>query len=122
MAARARQSPASEVQESRQQINFEEAMAELESIVHAMEEDRLPLEELVSRYERGMNLLRICREQIEAARQRIEIVAAGPAGQAALKPFSPEGAASSGPQPDEPPPRTGPPSAPEEDPDEIRLF
>jgi exodeoxyribonuclease VII small subunit len=42
-------------------VSFEEAMGELEDIVHALESEPLPLEDLVGRYERGMNLLRQCR-------------------------------------------------------------
>lgn len=52
--------------------NFEEAMRELEDIVHALESEPLPLDDLVGKYERGMNLLRQCREQIDSAQLRIE--------------------------------------------------
>ena len=40
--------------------SFELALAELEEIVAAMEEEQLPLEELVSRYEKGSKLLARC--------------------------------------------------------------
>lgn len=52
--------------------NFEEAMRELENIVHALESEPLPLDDLVGKYERGMNLLRQCRQQIDSAQLRIE--------------------------------------------------
>lgn len=56
--------------------SFEEAMGALEAIVNSLETERLPLEEMVSAYERGVNLLRTCRSRIEAARQRVELITA----------------------------------------------
>ncbi len=51
-------------------------MDSLESIVSSLEGERLPLEEMVQGYERGVKLLRICRSRIETARQRVEIITA----------------------------------------------
>ena len=52
--------------------SFEEAMARLDEIVAGMEEERLPLEDMVSSYEEGARLLKLCRQRIETARQRVE--------------------------------------------------
>ena len=41
-------------------VSFEQAMSELEEIVHVLEDSQLPLEELVEKYERGAGLLRVC--------------------------------------------------------------
>jgi exodeoxyribonuclease VII small subunit len=62
--------------------SFEEAMGALEAIVQSLETERLPLEEMVSAYERGVNLLRTCRSRIEAARQRVELITADLEGRA----------------------------------------
>ena len=56
---------------------FEEALAELESLVEAMESDQLPLEELVAHYEKGAGLLQHCEEVLAAARKRIELIEVG---------------------------------------------
>ena len=107
-------------------------MESLDSIVASLEGDRLPLEEMVSSYERGMKLLRVCRNRIETARQRVELITAdlegkGPATlsefNALEAPETPQGAT------DEPPKRavrkkgaTPEPPAGGDNPAEIRLF
>jgi exodeoxyribonuclease VII small subunit len=53
---------------------FEEALAELESVVEAMEEEQLPLEDLVSHYERGSALLKRCETVLKSARDRLELI------------------------------------------------
>ncbi|RYD25926.1 MAG: exodeoxyribonuclease VII small subunit, partial [Verrucomicrobiaceae bacterium] len=69
-------------------VSFEEAMGELEDIVHALESEPLPLEDLVGRYERGMNLLRQCRRQIDSAQLRIEQITQRGDDAVAVTPFS----------------------------------
>src|SRR5688572_33363150 len=54
--------------------SFEEALAELEEIVAAMEEEQLPLEELVSRYEKGSKLLARCETVLASARKRLQTI------------------------------------------------
>lgn len=51
-------------------------MESLDAIVASLEGERLPLEEMVASYERGMKLLRVCRSRIETARQRVELISA----------------------------------------------
>lgn len=46
-----------------------------------------PLETLIDRYEEGMNLLRTCRERLDAAEKRIEIIGRDARGNAVLEPF-----------------------------------
>jgi exodeoxyribonuclease VII small subunit len=53
-------------------LKFEDAIERLEDIVRRMEEDHVPLDELLRDYEAGTRLLRVCRDRIEAARARIE--------------------------------------------------
>ena len=120
---------------SPEELSFEDAMESLDSIVASLEGERLPLEEMVSSYERGMKLLRVCRNRIETARQRVEVITAEFEGrtQASLSEFSspesvtPESsAAPAEEQPKRQPRKKSPPSEPApdqgEDSGEIRLF
>ena len=69
------------------ELNFESAMDRLEKIVEQMESGKLPLEDLIVRYEEGMNLVRICQERLAKAEQKIEIIARNSAGKAVVKDF-----------------------------------
>ena len=55
-------------------LSFEDAMAELENIVEAMEGEQHPLEELIARYETGARLLKHCESVLTGARKRIELI------------------------------------------------
>ena len=71
-------------------ISFEEAMGELETIVHGMDDDKVPLESLLAHYARGRQLVAFCQERIDDAQQRVELITASPAGGAAqLTPLDP---------------------------------
>jgi len=63
--------------------SFESALDELEAIVAAMEEEQLPLEELVSRYEKGSKLLARCETVLASARKRLQTISAKAADDAA---------------------------------------
>jgi exodeoxyribonuclease VII small subunit len=52
--------------------SFEEAMLELEKITRDLESGRLPLEESIRSYERGMELRAICLKMLESAEKRLE--------------------------------------------------
>ena len=53
-------------------IAFEEALANLEEIVQRMESGDAPLDSLVQNYEKGVKLLKICRDKIEGAEMKIK--------------------------------------------------
>jgi|SRR5262249_13208439 exodeoxyribonuclease VII small subunit len=76
------------------ELNFEKAMARLEAIVEQMESGKLPLEELIVRYEEGMNLVKVCQERLTSAEQKIEIIARNNAGKPTVKNFEPAAEAS----------------------------
>jgi exodeoxyribonuclease VII small subunit len=61
-------------------------MGELETLVEAMENDQLPLEELVEHYEKGANLLQHCEQVLSAARKRIELIEVGRSSEKELAP------------------------------------
>ena len=69
------------------ELNFEKAMDRLEAIVEQMESGKLPLEDLIVRYEEGMNLVKVCQERLTSAEQKIEIIARNNAGKPLVKNF-----------------------------------
>jgi exodeoxyribonuclease VII small subunit len=74
---------------SEAELNFEGAMDRLEKIVEQMESGKLPLEDLIVRYEEGMNLVKVCQERLAKAEQKIEIIARNSAGKTIVKDFEP---------------------------------
>ncbi|MEJ7703321.1 MAG: exodeoxyribonuclease VII small subunit [Geodermatophilaceae bacterium] len=73
------------------ELNFEAAMDRLEAIVEEMEGGKMPLEELIVRYEEGMKLVKVCQERLASAEQRIDIITRNHAGKPVVKPFEPNG-------------------------------
>ena len=71
-------------------VSFEQAMSELEEIVHVLEDSQLPLEELVDKYERGAGLLRICQQRLNNAQQRIEQITRNAGGETVMEPLDAE--------------------------------
>jgi exodeoxyribonuclease VII small subunit len=56
-------------------LTFEAAQKELEQIVERLETGQAPLDETIKLWERGEELYRFCREQLDAAHGRIEELA-----------------------------------------------
>lgn len=56
---------------------FESALAELENIVATMEAGQQPLEQLLSAYKRGTELLQYCQQALQDAQQQVRILEAG---------------------------------------------
>src|SRR5438045_9185245 len=71
------------------ELNFEKVMDRLEAIVEQMESGKLPLEDLIVRYEEGMNLVKVCQQRLTSAEQKIEIIARNSAGKPVVKDFEP---------------------------------
>lgn len=57
--------------------NFESALTELEQVVSAMEAGQLPLDQSLSAYKRGMELLQFCQSALQNAQQQVKILEAG---------------------------------------------
>ena len=55
-------------------LSFEEALTELESIVSDLEKGDLPLEESMKLFERGLTLSGTSQEKLSAAEQKIQIL------------------------------------------------
>lgn len=79
---------------------FESAVERLETIVEQMESDKLPLDDLLVRYEEGMHLVKLCSGKLDAAEKKIEIITRAANGEPQTEPFEPE-------KPDEKPVSTG---------------
>ena len=61
-------------QSENESMSFEEAFSSLEGIVDEIESNPLELEELVKRYERGMQLLKHCRGILEDTKKRLIVL------------------------------------------------
>jgi exodeoxyribonuclease VII small subunit len=66
-----------------QELSFERAIEELESIVKRLEEGKVPLEESVAIYERGEVLKRRCEDLMRQAVARVEKITFDAAGKPA---------------------------------------
>ena len=65
-----------------QNLPFEKALAELESIVQKLERGEVALEESIALYERGEGLKKRCEMLLKQAEARIEKITLGADGQA----------------------------------------
>ena len=54
------------------EINFEQAIQELDEIVSNMENNDLKLDSLVGNYQKGIRLLSICRKKLDDAELKIK--------------------------------------------------
>ncbi|MDP3138760.1 MAG: exodeoxyribonuclease VII small subunit [Burkholderiaceae bacterium] len=65
--------------------SYEAALEELEQLVGRLESGQMPLEQLLSGYQRGAELLKFCRDKLEAVEGQIKLVDEG-----AFKPWTQE--------------------------------
>jgi exodeoxyribonuclease VII small subunit len=69
-------------------LPFEQALAELESILRELEDGTTNLEDALGRYERGVGLLRHCYAQLRDAEHKVKLLSGlTDDGGADLKPF-----------------------------------
>jgi exodeoxyribonuclease VII small subunit len=66
---------------------FEDAMKRLDEIVGQLEEDKLPLDSMISLYEEGVTLARACGEKLEGAEQKVRLIAKKAGGGVTLEEF-----------------------------------
>ncbi|NIP87144.1 MAG: exodeoxyribonuclease VII small subunit [Planctomycetales bacterium] len=75
--------------------SFEQALAEVEKIVHDLEAGKIGLAEALGRYEQGVQLLKDCYQLLEKAERRIELLSGVDAeGNPVVEPFGEEGESS----------------------------
>ena len=65
--------------------SYEAALQELEQLVQVIESGQLPLEQLLTGYQRGAELLAFCRGKLEALENQIKVLDEG-----TLKPWTQE--------------------------------
>ncbi|HOJ27974.1 MAG: exodeoxyribonuclease VII small subunit [Spirochaetes bacterium] len=61
-------------------ITFEDALEELEAIASKLESGELTLEQSIQYYERGVELAKFCRQKLEEAERKIEVLQKQPDG------------------------------------------
>lgn len=109
------------------EFTFEQAMGRLEEIVADMEGEGMSLEDMVKNYEEGVKLLRVCRQRIDTAKRRVELITADlEGGKASLSPFEDESASAKSDagtdDDDDTKPRSRSRRKPDSPPDDIRLL
>jgi exodeoxyribonuclease VII small subunit len=57
--------------------NYEDAMQELEVLVRRLESGEMPLDQLLSGYQRGAVLLQFCRDKLQAVEDQIKVLDEG---------------------------------------------
>jgi len=57
--------------------NYEAALEELEQLVSRLESGDMPLEQLLSGYQRGAELLQYCRDKLQSVENQVSVLDAG---------------------------------------------
>ncbi|MGH8831232.1 MAG: exodeoxyribonuclease VII small subunit [Polaromonas sp.] len=55
-------------------VSYEAALQELEALVASLESGQLPLDQLLTGYQRGAQLLKFCRDKLEAVETQIKVL------------------------------------------------
>ena len=66
---------------------FEDSLKQLETIVGQLEKGDLPLEETLKLFEEGMRLSAVCKEELEAAEGKVQILLKQRDGSMKAEPF-----------------------------------
>ena len=62
---------------SGQPTRYEDALAELERLVQAMDSGQMPLDKLIETYRRGAELLEYCRGRLEVVEDQVKVLENG---------------------------------------------
>lgn len=62
---------------SGQPTRYEDALAELERLVQAMDSGQMPLDKLIESYRRGAELLEYCRGRLEVVEDQVKVLENG---------------------------------------------
>ena len=68
---------AAAVKKSEQPVSYEAALQELEQLIAQIESGQLPLEQMLSGYQRAAELLSFCRSQLEAVQEQVKVLDEG---------------------------------------------
>lgn len=66
-------------------MGFEDALAELETLVVGLESGEQSLEESLAQFERGISLTRHCQQSLKSAEQKVQVLMQDAGGAAALE-------------------------------------
>jgi exodeoxyribonuclease VII small subunit len=69
-------------------LSYEQALSELEQIVAAMDSDQLPLDDMITKYDRGTQLLAVCQQRLQAAQHKVELIQSGKQGTGEVVPVA----------------------------------
>ncbi len=69
------------------EMSFEEALAELETVVRSLEDGKVPLDRSIDLYERGEALRKHCDKRLQAAEMRVEKIVAQDGTATGTEPF-----------------------------------
>ncbi len=70
-----------------QKMSFEEALTELQQIVGRLEAGQFELEKMIDAYERGAALKKHCEQKLSQAKQQIDKISLGAAGDPKAEPI-----------------------------------
>ena len=74
--------------ETASEPRFEDALAELETMVRRLEQGELPLEESLVAFERGMGLVKELTRRLEDIERRVDVLVKHEDGSTTLAPFT----------------------------------
>lgn len=69
-------------------MSFEDALGELETIVRALESGKAPLEDSITAFEKGMRLKAHCETKLQDAQMKVEKITLAKDGSVTLENFS----------------------------------
>lgn len=72
------------------QLSFEEALCELETLARRLEEGKCPLDEAVKTFERGVSLKNHCDQMLKNAKLKVDKILSNADGSISLQPFTVE--------------------------------
>jgi exodeoxyribonuclease VII small subunit len=87
MSEKARPTPPAALPADIAKLGFEEALSELEKLVHQLEEGKAKLDDAIHAYERGALLKRHCESKLREAQMKIERITIGDDGKVSTKSF-----------------------------------
>jgi exodeoxyribonuclease VII small subunit len=72
---------------TKQAIDLEKALSDLETLVEELESGDLPLEKAMKKFEDGIKLTRSCQSALKDAEQKVEILLKSTGGEETLEDF-----------------------------------
>ena len=74
------------------EVNFEDALKKLETIVEELEDGDISLDESMKKYEEGVKLSHVCSKKLEGAQKKVEMLVKTDSGNLEARSFDKEDA------------------------------